>query len=354
VSAVVDTGLHRGDVAEAAAWLRDRVVCTPVVRSAALDHVAGTRVWLKAENLQTSGSYKFRGAMRAVGRIAQHGGHRGVIAQGTGNHALAVAVAAERYGLVATTVLPVDAFATTIARIEAAGGRVVLAGTAVEERLAAVAELRAVSGDAVVDADDHPDVIAGQGSAAWELIGEAGRQGAQLDAVVVPVGGGGGVAGACLAVDGQDTKVYGVEPVGCDSLACSLAEGRRVSVPPAPTLAEGLRPSLVGRLPFDITSNRIAGVVRVDDDDIARAVCLALFHARLLVEPSGAAGLAGALRLAAGGSFDDIGVILTGGNVEPALIARLVGEYGSTVNTRHTAAAVTPGPLPSGREDGPL
>jgi len=323
-------GLRRDDVEAAAGWLRDRVVDTPLIRSTTLDKVAGVRLWLKAENLQTGGSYKFRGALRAVGQIAKQGGHRGVIAQSTGNHALAVAMAAERYGLTATTVLPIDAPASKVASIEACGGRVELAGTTVEERLEVVERLRATTGDAVLDAYDHPDVIAGQGSATWELVEEAARHDTRLDAVFVPVGGGGGVAGACLAVEGRDTAVYGVEPVGCDSLGQSLAAGRRVSVPPAPTLADGLRPSLVGRLPFEITRERIAGVVRVDDDDIASAVCLALFHAKLLLEPSGAAGLAGALRLAASGSFADIGVVLTGGNAEAALIARLVADYAST------------------------
>jgi threonine dehydratase len=331
--------VSRDDVAAAATWLRDRVVRTPVVRSTTLDGIAGARLWLKAENLQTSGSYKFRGAMRAIGRIARHGRHQGVIAQSTGNHAVAVAVAAHRYGLAATTVLPVDASPAKIASIEAAGGRVVLAGTTVEERLDVVERLRAESADAVVDAYDHPDVIAGQGSATWELVEEAGRQGTRLDAVVVPVGGGGGVAGACLAVEGQDTAVYGVEPVGCDSLGRSLSSGRRISVPPAPTLAEGLRPSLVGRLPFEITRDRIAGVVRIDDDDIGQAVCLALFHAKLLVEPSGAASLAGALRVAAASSFRDIGVVLTGGNVERSRIAQLIEEYGATAIRQHRAAA---------------
>jgi threonine dehydratase len=339
LSAVVTTGLRRDDVAAAAAWLRRRVVNTPVVRSTALDRIAGTHLWLKAENLQTSGSYKYRGAARAVGRIAQNGKHRGVIAQSTGNHALAVALAARRHGLAVTTVLPADASATRIADIKACGGRVILAGTTVEDRLAVVNQLWAQSGDAVVDAYDHPDVIAGQGSAAWELIEEAGRRGVRLDAIVVPVGGGGGVAGACLAAEGQDVAVYGVEPVGCDSLRQSISSGQRVSVSPAPTLAEGLRPSLVGRLAFEIARDAIAGVVLVDDDDIGRAVCLTLFHTKLLAEPSGAAGLAGALRIAQNVSFDNVGVVLTGGNVEPALIAQLIARYGSSATAPHPGAA---------------
>jgi threonine dehydratase len=318
---------RRADVEAAAAWLGGRVVRTPVVRSATLDRIAGAALWLKAENLQSTGSYKFRGAMLAVDRIARSGDCSGVIAQSTGNHGLAVATAAQAYRLAATVVLPVDAPLTKVSRIEAAGARVVRAGTTVEERLAVVERLRLASGHGIVDAYDHPDVIAGQGSATLELIDGARRQGVALDAVVVPVGGGGGVAGACLAAEGRGVAVYGVEPVGCDSLGRSIDVGRRVTVPPAPTLADGLRPSCVGDLPFRIAYGSIAGVVRVDDRSIARALCLALFHTMLVLEPSAAAGLAGAFRIAAAGSFRQIGVVLTGGNAEPAVLARLLADH---------------------------
>ncbi|HEY8472729.1 MAG TPA: pyridoxal-phosphate dependent enzyme [Natronosporangium sp.] len=315
------------DLEAAAAWLADRVVATPVVRSPALDRIAGATLWLKAENLQTTGSYKYRGATLAVDRLARAGDCPGVIAQSTGNHGLAVATAAQAYGLAATVVLPIDAPLTKVRRIEATGAQVMRVGTTVEERLAVVERLRAESGYRLVDAYDHPDVIAGQGTAALELIEAAQRQGVALDAVVVPVGGGGGVAGACLAAAGRDLAVYGVEPVGCDSLRRSLKEGRRVTVPPAQTLADGLRPSCVGELPFRIAYGTVAGVVRVDDRAIARALCLALFHTALLLEPAAAAGLAGAFRLAAAGAFHQIGVVLTGGNIEPAGLARLLTEH---------------------------
>ena len=325
--------LHRADVVAAAGWLASRVVGTPVIRSAALDRIAGARLWLKAENLQHSGSYKFRGALRAVGRAAIEAHAAGVIAQSTGNHALAVAQAAHQYGVAATLVLPIDAAPTKIAKAEASGATVVLAGTTVDERLAVVERLHADTGHTVIDAYDHPDVVAGQGSASLELIEEARRRGTHLDAIVVPVGGGGGVAGACLAAEGQGIAVYGVEPVGCDSLRQSLAADRRVTVPPARTLADGLRPSCVGNLPFQIARHAVAGVIEVGDEAIAGALCAVLFHTNLLVEPSGAAGLAGALSLAAAHSFTNIGVVLTGGNVEPALVAQLVTQHGATTAT---------------------
>lgn len=312
----------QADVLAAAEWLAGRVVRTPVISAGELDRIAGTRLWLKAENLQRSGSYKFRGAMRSVGRLAERG-CPGVIAQSTGNHAIAIALAAREHGMVATAVLPVDAPRTKIELAEAYGARIMLAGRTVEDRMAAVRGLTKETGHVAVDAYDHPDVICGQATATLELISEVASQGGRLSAVVVPVGGGGGVAGACLAVQGRDVAVYGIEPEGCDSLARSLAQGRPVSVVPHPTIADGLRPARVGDLPFEVSRKKIAGVIQVTDADIEGAMRLALWHAKLLVEPSAAAALAGALRLA-DNHPGDIGVLLTGGNVDPALVSRVV------------------------------
>jgi threonine dehydratase len=322
----VQTGPTHADVAATARWLAGRVVHTPVLRSAVIDEIAGARLLLKAENLQLSGSYKMRGALRAVSRVAAEGAHTGVLAQSTGNHALAVAYAAREHGLAVTVVLPSDAPAAKADKAREYGARVVLGGATAEERHATVAKLQEQTGYAIIDAYDHPDVVAGQGTAALELLHDADAAGTPLDALVVPVGGGGGAAGACLAAEDRPVDVYGVEPVGCDSMARSLAAGSRQIVAPAQTLADGLRPSCVGRLPFDIVTGRIAGVVRVDDAAIAEAFRLILFHAKILVEPSGAAGLAGALRIAATGRYRTVGVLLTGGNVEPSTVARLVGS----------------------------
>ncbi|MDG4808001.1 pyridoxal-phosphate dependent enzyme [Micromonospora sp. WMMD1120] len=335
----------RVDVPEAARWLAGRVARTPVLRSPVIDELAGARVLLKAENLQHGGSYKMRGALRSVGRLAA-AGHTGVIAQSTGNHAVAVALAARRHKLAATVVLPLDASPTKIDRARAAGARVVFAGTDVQERVALAAELSDDTGHPVVDAYDHPDVIAGQGTASLELIEEAERAGTPLDALVVPVGGGGGVAGACLAAAGTGIEVYGVEPAGCDSLARSLAAGERVTVAPTPTIADGLRPSCVGELPFAIVRDAVRGVIRVDDDEIAAAFRLLLMELKVVAEPSGAAGLAGALRLAPGnGALPDrrrtVGVVLTGGNVEAAMVARLLAHGAAEAASAQGPAGAT-------------
>lgn len=318
------------DVLAAAEWLSGRVVRTPLVRSRALDEHAGVRLWLKAENLQHGGSYKFRGAMRAVGRLAATGAAEGVIAQTTGNHGYAVAMAAAANGLAASIVLPVDASSTKIELITATGAEVHLVGTTVEERLDTVAKLHDESGHAVIDAYDHPDVVCGQGTATLELLDDVAAAGGRLDALVVPVGGGGGVAGASLATAREGAErplLYGVEPVGCDSLHRSLASGERVTVPPAPTLADGLRPSTVGELPFRILRDVIADVLLVDDQAIAHAFTLAAFQAKLLVEPSAAAALAGALALASAGGVHDIGVLLTGGNVDAGSVSTILATY---------------------------
>ena len=318
--------LSRRDVDTAAAWLDGRVIRTPTLRSPALDRIAGSNLWLKAESLQRGGSYKLRGALRAVGRVAERGGIGGVIAQSTGNHAVAVGLAARDHAISATLVLPTDAPTVKVEQCEATGARVIQAGATLQSRLDVVDALHASSGHEVIDAYDHPDVVVGQGTASLELIEDAARRGAQLDALVVPVGGGGGVAGACLAAEDLDLQVHGVEPMGCDALAQSLAAGTRVTVPPGETLADGLRPACPGLLPFEIASPRIAGVARVEDDSLIRAVTLALIHLKLVLEPSGAAGLAAALDGAFAG-LHDVGIVLTGGNVEPALVAQLLADY---------------------------
>ena len=184
----------RSDVAAAAAWLDGRIVRTPALRSPALDRVAGTSLWLKAENLQRGGSYRMRGAMRAVGRVAEQGRAGGVIAQSTGNHAVAVGLAARDHGIAATLVLPSDAPAVKVEQCEASGARVILAGATLDSRLGAVDELQAVSGHEVIDAYDHPDVVIGQGTASLELIDDPHAWAESEDAAVQRITPGAGMS----------------------------------------------------------------------------------------------------------------------------------------------------------------
>lgn len=300
-----------------------RVVQTPVVRSEELERVAGARLWLKAENLQRGGSFKMRGALLAMERLTG-AGSLGVIAQSTGNHAIAVALAAARYRLPAVLVLPTDAAPAKVRRIREAGAEVLRAGTTLAERIAVVEELGNTRGYDAIDPYQNPDVVAGQGTATADLLHQVDAADGRLDAVVLPVGGGSAVAGACLATAGQGIDVYGAEPSAVPALTAALRAGGPVTVEAKPTIADGLRPDRIGQLPYDLAHDTVAEVFTIDECAIAEAMRLVLVHARLLVEPAAATALAGALRLAADGRARDIGVLLSGGNVETSLVASLL------------------------------
>ncbi|MFF4759364.1 threonine/serine dehydratase [Streptomyces sp. NPDC001292] len=316
--------LSRDDVDRARRRLTGRVWRTPVVRCQELDALAGARLWLKAENLQRGGSFKVRGALLAVEELAA-AGSRGVIAQSTGNHAIAVALAAAEHKLPTVVVLPSDAPAAKVRRVREAGAEAVLVGTTLAERVAVVEELRGRYGYDVVDPYQNPHVVAGQGTAVAELIRQVTTAAGRLDAVVVPIGGGSAVAGACLAATGEDLAVVGAEPENVPAFTAALHAGGPVTVPSRHTLADGLRPDRIGDLPFSLAHRAVTGVVTVPEAAIAEAMRAALLQARLLVEPAAATALAAALDGAADGATD-VGVLLSGGNVEPGLVASLLTD----------------------------
>jgi len=317
-------------VRAAATRLVGLVVRTPVLRISALDATAGCELWLKAENLQHIGAFKARGALHAALRLEPEARARGLVTYSSGNHAQAVALAARHFGVRATIAMPTDAPPIKRAAVQALGAEIVLAGTTSPERLAAALQIAQSTGGVIIPPFDDPDVIAGQGTATLELVDEVRREtGGALDAILVPTGGGGLVAGACLVCAGTGTAVYSVEPVGCDAMAQSLEAGRRVPVEPAPTIADGLKPVQVGALNFAIAQRWLSGWLRVDDDAMAAAMVRLLVHGKVLVEPSGAAGLAVALRRELPGAPRRVGVILSGGNVEPSLVASLLVRAGA-------------------------
>ncbi|MEJ7730397.1 MAG: pyridoxal-phosphate dependent enzyme [Polyangiaceae bacterium] len=317
------------DVRAARERIRGMVWQTPVLRCPALDELAGAELWLKAENLQRIGAFKARGAMHAVGLIDPALRARGIITYSSGNHAQAVALAAKAYGVHAHVAMPVDAPAIKMASVRALGAEVVLAGTTSADRREAALAIQARTGGAMIEPFDDAAIIAGQGTATLELLETVRAEGGGgLDALAVPVGGGGLVAGACVALADEPTRIWAVEPVGCDAMGQSLARGERVTVEPAGTLADGLKPVRVGERNFAIARARLAGALTVSDAELGRALVLALTLAKVLVEPSGAAALAAALR-GLPGAPRRVGVILSGGNVEPALVSRLLAEHGA-------------------------
>ena len=317
--------LGRDAVLDAARFLAGQVVRTPVLRSAPLDALGGAELWLKAEHQQHVGAFKARGALCAIGRLAPSERGRGVITYSSGNHGQAVALAARRYGVPATVTMPTDAPAIKVQAVRALGGEVVFAGTTSTDRWREALRIQAETGAAVVPPFDHRDIVAGQGTATLELLEQVAEStgGAALDAVLVPVGGGGLCAGACLAAAGGPTRIYSVEPHSCDAMARSLEAGERVSVAPGATVADGLKPVQVGELNFAIARRYLAGAFRVQDEEICRAMAALHRHLQTVVEPSGAAALAVALRGALPRQWRRVGVILSGGNVAPELFREL-------------------------------
>ena len=315
--------MNRSDVVEAAQRIEGKVVRTPVLRCEALDEIAGVELFLKCENLQHIGAFKARGAMHAVGRLTDDVRRRGIITYSSGNHAQAVALAARRFGIAADIAMPVDAPRVKVQVVESLGASITFAGTTSTHRHEAALAIQERTGGVIVEPFDHPHIVAGQGTATLELLEQAGDD---LDALIVPVGGGGLVAGACLAAEDSRVEIYTAEPVGCDAMAKSLAAGARVPVEPGPTIADGLKPTMIGELNFAIARQRVSGSFTVDDVELGRAVALLAIRAKLVVEPSGAAALAVALRRALPGAPRRVGVILSGGNLAPALLAELIAN----------------------------
>lgn len=318
----------RDDVVAAAARLRGQVRRTPTLRVDSLDRRAGAELFLKAENLQHIGAFKARGALNSLAQLPAEERARGVITYSSGNHAQAVALAARRFGVRATICMPVDAPRVKAEVVAALGAEIVRVGTTSLERHERALAIQRERGGAIIEPFDHPHTIAGQGTATLELAEDVAQMtsGGHLDALLVPVGGGGLIAGACLALEGTPTRVYAVEPAGCDSMRQSLAAGEVVPVPPGPTLADGLKPTRVGAGNLAICRDRVAAGFVVDDDELGRALVALLLSAKVLVEPSGAAALAVALRGELAGARR-IGVILSGGNVAPDVLAELVARH---------------------------
>ena len=317
------------EVERAAARIAGRVHRTPVLGSRLLDQEVGCRVLLKAEHLQRGGAFKARGAFNALLALDAATRARGVIAVSSGNHAQAVALAAAETGSRAVVVVPADANPAKVAASRAYGARVVQEGVTPETREAVVAALAADLGLHLVHPFDDLDVMAGQGTAALELV----EQASDLDLVLVPVGGGGLAAGTAAAVKGRSpaTRVVGVEPATAADAQASLRAGRRVALPAAPvTIADGVRALALGERPFAVLRRLLDDVVTVTDAELRDALVFAWSRTKQLVEPSAALPLAALLTGRAGGGR--VGVVVSGGNVDAAaLAAGLAGPGGGGV-----------------------
>ncbi len=321
--------LAREDFAEARRRVVGHIHRTPLLSFATLGAPACAHAWVKCENLQKTGSFKVRGALNAIASLSDSERARGVITISAGNHAQAVAWAAGRGGAKSVVVMPERASRTKVDATRAYGGEVVLHGDAAA---AFVEARRRADADGLVFLHpfDAPEVIAGHGSTGLEIAEDV----ASAATVVVPIGGGGQIAGIAGSLDAMGRlsgafrmRVFGVEPEGAAAMRRSLDEGRAAHIELAPTIADGLAPPMAGELNYRYVDRLVEDVVLVSDDEILAAMRLLMTRARLVVEPSGAAAVAalmyGRIPVAAG---EDVVALVTGGNVDPELMTRALRE----------------------------
>ncbi|MDB5027188.1 MAG: tdcB 1, partial [Candidatus Eremiobacteraeota bacterium] len=310
------------DVRAAAERLRGVAHRTPVITSRTLDERTGARAYLKAENLQRIGAFKFRGAYNKIAQLSPEQRRAGVVAFSSGNHAQGVALAAQLLGVPATIVMPSDAPAAKLAATRGYGADVVTYDRERMNRAELAASIAAERGATLVPPYDDPAIIAGQGTVALELIEDAGP----LDVLLVPLGGGGLLAGCSLAASALSpgVKIYGVEPEAGDDWVRSWREDRIVSIPVPKTIADGQQTQAPGDLTWPIGRALAAGVVTVTDDEIRTAMRFAFERLKLVVEPSGACGLAALLFGKVDVRGARVGIAISGGNVDPATFAACI------------------------------
>jgi threonine dehydratase len=306
--------IQAADVRAAAERIRPLARRTPVMTSKGFDTEAGTRVFFKCENLQRGGAFKIRGASNLILSLSKDTLSHGVVAYSSGNHAQGTAIAAEFVGAPATIVMPDDAPRSKVQSTRDHGAKVVTYNRHTESREPIAGKILAETGGTLVPPFDHPMIMAGQGTAAMELLEETGP----LDALITPIGGGGLFSGcATIAKDLQPSiRVFGSEPQAANDTFLSLQTGQRVTVPHPDTIADGLRSPRPGELTFPIVQKHAERVLLVSDDEIRAAVKFLLLRLKILVEPSGAVPVAAVLFHKLPPEIQSVGVVISGGNVD--------------------------------------
>ena len=315
------------DIEAAAGHLAGQAVLTPLLSNPGLDARLSARVVIKPENLQRTGSFKFRGAYNKISQLPEAVRASGVVAYSSGNHAQGVAAAAALMGIPATIVMPADAPVIKIENTRGDGATVVTYDRYHEERERVAAALIEQTGATLVRPYDDPDIIAGQGTCGLEIAQQAAERGLALDIMLVCCGGGGLVSGTALALASRSpgTVIYTVEPAGFDDTARSLVAGQRQeNVPGAHSICDALLAPKPGALTFPINQRLLAGGLAVSDAEVSQAMAWAFRNLKLVVEPGGAVALAALLT----GKLDfrgkTVGVVLSGGNVDAEIFARAI------------------------------
>jgi threonine dehydratase len=320
------------DVERAAGRLRTRINRTPVITSQSFDDASGYHAHFKCENLQRAGSFKIRGALNKLLSLTPAERRRGVVAYSSGNHAQGVALAAQMVGTTATVCMPEDAPRLKVSATRGYGADIVFYDRHRDDRETIAKKIAKDTGRILIPPFDDYEVMAGQGTAALELLQDAPA----LDAIITPIGGGGLMAGCSTVAKAlrPTIEVVGVEPETGNDVQLSLARGERVSVPPPPTIADGVRTTSPGELTFPILRANVSRVALVSDDDIKTAVRFMALRARVVVEPTGAVGAAAVL----GGKIGvergaHVGVVLSGGNIDPELLVSVLHASAPTAET---------------------
>jgi len=324
IDTAFEPAIGLSDVHQAAERLRGVANHTPVVTSRTVDALVGGQVFFKCENLQRGGAFKFRGAYNRLAALSSAEKARGVVAFSSGNHAQGVALAARELGIAATVVMPTDAPELKLAATRGYGAQVVTYDRLTEDREAIARRLADERGLTLVPPYDHPLIMAGQGTAALELVEEVGA----LDWLLLPVGGGGLMSGCVVAATGltPGVKVVGVETETSNDWVLSLAAGHPVRIPPPDTIADGMRTQQPGALTFPIVQRLAHGVMTVSDAEVKDALRYMLMRLKLLIEPTGAVPAALLLSRRLDVRDQRVGVILSGGNVDPGLLAEILSD----------------------------
>jgi threonine dehydratase len=316
------------DVESAAARLAGQAHRTPVLTSRRVDADVGARLFFKCENFQRMGAFKFRGAFNALSRFDEDQRRAGVVTYSSGNHAQAVALAARILGIPATIVMPHDAPAGKLAATLEYGAKIVAYDRYTEDREEIGHELATERGLTLVPPYDHPDVMAGQGTATKELIEDVG----ELDALFVPLGGGGLLSGSTLAARAlaPSCRIFGVEPEAGDDGVRSLRSGSIVHIATPRTIADGAQTQHLGVLPFEVIRRDVDDIRTASDAELVDAMRVFAATMKIVVEPTGCLGFAGVRRLGRALAGQRVGVIISGGNIDlDRYAAMLAGPWSS-------------------------
>ncbi len=313
---------------------------TPVLHSHYLSELLGVEVYLKCENLQRTGAYKLRGAFNRMSKLTPDERKKGVVAASAGNHAQGVALAAKRLGIKATIFMPVGASLPKFQATQNYGAEVVLEGAVFGETLKAAKEYSAAKGAIFIPPFDHIDVVAGQGTVGLEIMDQV----PDVTTILVAIGGGGLAAGVAVAAklkaaqQGRKIKVIGVQAKNAASYVPSLKAGKEVEIKTQRTIADGIAVAKPGHIPFELIAKHIDKVVTVSDDEIAKAIVVLMERSKQVVEPAGAAAVAALMS----GAFKPKGktvAVLSGGNIDPLLMQKIIG-FGLTAAERYTTISV--------------